>query len=517
MPLSTGPADRPAIATDAPRRFNTAAWTLLLAACCVVAALSRAGFLAEPWQNDAGIYIEMGKVLTEGQAGLYRVIWDTKFPGVALLTAPLWLLFGSAWWGYVLTQAILAFAASFLFASVARRRVGPGAYWPVLLTSLVYLNLSRVVLTGFQLETLMAVFSTVAACCVLNALPTRNVWWWIGAGAFAGLAALAKPTGLSVAAAAGVAAVWPALFDRRQWAGAAVGLAGLAAGVALVLVPVATWSLTAPFAGELPEVYRQIVLYGSGTPWRQVFAPKVGLLFALPLVPVAARLVHHRLAPSERESTDGFPAAILAFAVSWLLVECVGVVLQKRVYAYHFLPTFPPAALLCGLVPVRPKPLVLAVGLLPAIGLSLAWSQPMLARLGDPPRMAGVNAYLDEHAKPGESVWADPGPPVTIPTDLRPGMRLAFLHYFLNYDAAPTDFAARVIDDLQTRRPEWAVVLNPTGQEGKIADMEAQPGVALNPLRRRNLRAGFAAVLGHLDAHYEQVEMIGGYRILRRR
>ncbi len=512
-----------------------------------MAILSRVGFISEPWMNDAGLYISMGKVLAEGQAGLYRVVWDTKFPSVALLVEPFWLLFGRAWWGYVLAQGALAFGASFLFARAARSRIGPHAYWPVLLTSLVYLNLSRVVLTGFQLETLMAVFSTVAACCVLYAVPSsvlttgeefeqssrfRTVGWWFMAGVFAGLAALAKPTGLAVAGAGGVAALWPVLAgggrQRRHgaMADAAIGVAALACGVAAVVVPVIVWAMTAPFAGELPEVYRQIVLYGTGTPWRQVFSLKAALLFALALVPVAVRLAHWYLPRRRPEVSDqggeptqplGARPAILAFALAWLAAEVVGVVIQKRLYAYHFLPIFPPAALLCGLVPVRPKPLVMTAAVLPAMALSLAAAWPMLRDLGGPVPMAKVIAYLDEHAKPGESVWADPSPHLTIPTGLRPGMRYVFTHYFINSDAAPAEFSSRMIADLKTRRPEWAVVMASPGLERKHAELESQPGLALNPQRRRDVRAAFATVMNYIESHYERVDELDGFRILRRK
>ena len=297
-------------------------------------------------------------------------------------------------------------------------------------------------------------------------------------------------------------------------------MAGLAVGVALVVVPVAAWAMTAPFAGELPEVLRQVRLYGSQTPWRQVLAPKVALLLVLPLIPLAAQSVawaiDRRRGTGRAAAPESPTAAVVAFAVAWLALEIVGVVLQKRAYAYHFLPTVPPAARLCGLVPVRPRPWVVGAALAPAVALSLAASWPMLRRVGEPARMASVNAYLEQHARPGEAVWADPGPRVFIPTGLRPGMRYAFTHYFVNYDDAPLDFAARMVEDLDARRPEWAVVLNPAGQRQKVAKLETQPGVALSPRRRENLRRGFAEVLGYLDAHYRTVAEVDGFTIARR-
>ena len=269
-----------------------------------MAILSRVGFISEPWQNDAGLYISMGKVLSEGQAGLYRVVWDTKFPSVALLVEPFWLLFGRAWWGYILAQSVMAFGASFLFARATRSQIGSHAYWPVLLY---------------------------------------------------------------------------------------------------------------------------------------------------------------------------------------------------------------------GLVPVRPKPLVMTAAVLPAMALSLAAAWPMLKDLGGPVPMAKVIAYLDEHAKPGDAVWADPSPHLTIPTGLRPGMRYVFTHYFINSDAAPAEFSSRMIADLKSRRPRWAVVMASPGLERKHAELESQPGLALNPQRRRDVRAAFATVMDYIETHYERVDELDGFRILRRK
>src|SRR5438552_6557301 len=126
---------------------NSAAGKLALGGAIALAIVSRVGFLSAPLQNDAGIYIYMGKVLATG-GRLYQDFYETKFPTVALFTAPLYLAFGAHWIFYVLFQLALALVAPFVLARAAARVAGEHAYLPTLLAGLVLLNFSRVVLTG---------------------------------------------------------------------------------------------------------------------------------------------------------------------------------------------------------------------------------------------------------------------------------------------------------------------------------------------------------------------------------
>src|SRR5256885_12353869 len=102
---------------DTPRRALRARRGLraTIAACLLIVVISRLGFLSAPFQNDAGIYIMMGKTLVEG-GRLYRDFFETKLPSVALLTAPLYAAFGASWACYVVLQLALAIAAAFLLA-----------------------------------------------------------------------------------------------------------------------------------------------------------------------------------------------------------------------------------------------------------------------------------------------------------------------------------------------------------------------------------------------------------------
>ena len=79
---------------------------LLIGLLVIVAMLPRVAFLARPFESDAGLYIYMGKALASGQT-LYRDFYEIKLPGVPLMTAGLYRLFGDQWWAYVMLQAMM--------------------------------------------------------------------------------------------------------------------------------------------------------------------------------------------------------------------------------------------------------------------------------------------------------------------------------------------------------------------------------------------------------------------------
>jgi hypothetical protein len=204
----------------------------LLAVCVVAAGLARLSFLAQPFQGDAAIYVYMGKILADG-GRLYQDFFDTKYPSVALLTAPLWIIFGAEWSGYVLVQLVLGIGAPFLLARSIARHVSPAAGYATLLFALVYFNLSRVVLTGFQLETIQIAAATLSASLGLGALARKSNLASFGAGLAAGVAAMPKPTGLAAGVALSIALL--AQVRAADWKPILVRVAYLGMGIAIVL------------------------------------------------------------------------------------------------------------------------------------------------------------------------------------------------------------------------------------------------------------------------------------------
>ena len=158
---------------------------------------TRMGMLARPFANDSGLYIYLGKTIATGGV-LYRDAYDTKPPGVALLTSLCWRAFGSWWAGYVLLQTLAALGTAMLLGKSLARHLGEAARWPAALFAVVYLNFGPAVLGGFQLETILACLAIVAACCGVEAMTRRSRWLAFLSGLAGGCAGTIKPTGLAV-------------------------------------------------------------------------------------------------------------------------------------------------------------------------------------------------------------------------------------------------------------------------------------------------------------------------------
>src|SRR5208282_5834647 len=85
-------------------------------------------------------------------------------------TSPCWRMTGYWWPGYVLLQLALVLIGTFLLARSVGRNIGKYAVLPTGLFALVYLNFNFAVFGGFQLETLQAFFSILAATAAIEAL-----------------------------------------------------------------------------------------------------------------------------------------------------------------------------------------------------------------------------------------------------------------------------------------------------------------------------------------------------------
>lgn len=483
-----------------------------IATAVAVAVVARLSFLGQPFRNDSGIYIYLGKLLWTG-GRLYRDLWETKLPTVALLTAPLYGALGNHWAGYVAVQAGLGVAAALALAWAVGRYASAAGRGPTLLFALVGFNLSRLTVTGFQLETVQLFFETLAACGVLACLSAPGRGGAVGtaaaAGALAGLAAYAKPTGLAVAAAAGLVLVRRAV--RREPGGWAA-VSGLVAGTAVPLVAAVVWCARSDFRGELPNLLRQIQLYSSGTPWRSLLQVKTAVFFLVPAVPWAIRAALARPGPTG----DRAPAAAVGFAAAWMAAELVGVLAQRRLYGYHFLVLMPPAALLFGL---RPRtgglgPVVAAVG--PLAVVSLAFAVPGWAAWarGDG-RPMPVSRYVDAHTRPADAVWSDPACRLLLETGRPAGSRLQMTFYLVNHDQAPQQFGGQILSDFDARRPavivlpvEWAAMVRTVARE--------TPGLVWDARRRAAYLAACDRLAAYVADHYHPEATVDGQVVYRR-
>ena len=487
------------------------AWRILIAVCVLSALAGRLTYLLKPFDNDAQCFIYFGKIVCDG-GRLGHDLFDIKFPTVGLMTSPLWRLFGPGWAGYVLVQTAMGVGGALLLARAAARAVGEQARRPVLLAALVYFNLSIIVYGGFQLETMQCFFAILAAGAALEALRARRAVDAFVAGLAAGCAAMLKPTGGAVLAAFAVASVLT--FYRRPRTLIAHGLAA-AAGLALPLAVTLVYLVRTDTLRDMPDLYREIAAYAKQTPlaWSDLLRPLI--VMAVVLFP---SFVRGWLCRRERCDDEAIPsrAVFVVFTVAWLALELAGVVGQRRMYAYHFLPVVPPAALLVAAFPRRDRASALALALAPAmllsaIGVRTVWEHRDLY----PARLA-VSDYIVAHTAPGDRVWKDYSPRLLIETGRLPGSRIPLTFLFFNYDTAPLEFSATMLRDFEVRRPKYIVL--PSDVEAKIRhDQSLSPEMTRLTVRSGNNRRAWANIVTYVGEHYREETRIGAETLWRRR
>ncbi len=539
---------RPASFTEA----GTIGLRVLAAFLALAAVAVRLSFLSKPFAHDAGVFIYLGKMTGEGGRFCHDVI-DNKLPTVGLLTSVLWRAFGPHWTCYVLTQLSLGLIAPLLLARLAGRHIRPAAAPAVGLFAVVFFNFDLLAFSGFQLETIESFFAILAAGAALEALADDSAADSFVAGLAAAVAAMAKPTGLAVLAAFGVAMTISAII--RPSAPAILrltrhALAALAGAVIPLAVCIA-YLYAADILADMPALFRQIARYGAETPWAWPEMIKPLIFLILVGFPFLVRAVIFRrsktIAPISRDSVGSAPRTLPSFfpfaapdvpsgnspstradtmnpslplfALLWFGFEALGIFLQRRAYAYHFLVLIPPAALLFGLIPrpARPSrlPIQLAAALLPAAVLSLLLALPGLAAIpATPPRLA-LSGYLAAHTLPGDAVWQDEFPRLLIETNLRPGARMPLTFLYLNYDAAPLDFCRQFLADLRDRAPKYVVL--PTDIEAKIQmETTLDPPLVRSPTRAKNYAAAWRAMRQFVSQNYEPETVIGKETVYRR-
>ena len=508
---------------------------IALAIAVIACFLPRLGFLARPFESDAGLYAYLGKVVATGgvYGELYRDFYETKGPGVALFTGAIWKLLGDYWPAWVALQMFMVWGTAMALRAVARQAWGAGAGTAAFWFTLVFLNFGPVAYRGFQLETVVAFFAGLAAFAGWRSFSLQNSSSTIPPievsriaasglpalmmGLCAGMAAMIKPTGGAVFGA--FAVLW---IFQQQWRTLGVACAGFM----LPVIAVAAWTWRAGLLSEMPGLWREISLYGSQTP-----LPAGELLIkAATMIMICGFVLYAvwRLGRGGVIETAIRTAPLLFnrisapvfFALAWLGLECFGVYVQKRMYAYHFLPIAAPLALLFGrLIAGRAvRPIGLLAALTPVVALSLFWSRADFATLcttgaGPLPE----SKYLLSHASPADRVVGDGIERLLMETRLRSGTRYAHLFYLANHDAAPVEYGARFLADLEKNSPEWAVFESPVQwrlhRELSVREM---PLFAERPARgEAYLKAG-EEIQRYIESHYTAQAQVAGKTIWRR-
>ncbi len=482
-----------------------------------MALASRFIYLMRPWDPDAAIFIYMGRLVAQGGV-FWRDLVDNKFPSVGFLTSIAWRGLGSYWPGYILVQVVMMLLACLALGRAVVRVAGHEAWWPTVLFGLVYLNLNTVVFGGFQLETIHLFFASLAAMAAVNLLSgcslekerrAHNFLDALTVGLCAGCAVLAKPTGLSVLAATFLAVV---LYQPRLLRLIVIS-AGMIVGLALVVAALGIYLYQTDSVRYLPEIWQQLRLYAtnSATDWRDL--NKIVWAAGVLGYPLLARWwINRRSRESQPKSAS---RAAFVFAWLWLGIELLGVVMQKRMYGYHFLVLAPPAALIFGLLN-RPVTLrAMALTLAPALGLSLAGIGQVIVYSIDYQRPLESGQWLTAHADPHDLVWRDMTSRLLIETDFAPGSRYLLTFLFANSDDAPQRYWREMKRDFERNQPRWMVLPNdPSAYLNDTTMMVAE--LERLPQRRQNYLAAWAELENYIHDHYQPVARLSRETIWQR-
>jgi hypothetical protein len=490
------------------RRRALARWVLVVV-CLTGALIGRLSYLAQPFDDDAAMFIYLGRVVGEGGRFCHDVI-DNKFPTVGLMTSIAYRTFGSWWPGYVLVQTAMGIGGALLLARAAGRHFGDAAKLPATLFAMVHFNLYIAVYGGFQLETMQCFFAILAAGAAMEALVgkacTRDAFV---VGLAAGCAAMLKPTGGAVLAAFALATLvtWRrSPLKLLRHGGAA------ACGLAIPLAVALAYLIGSDTLRDMPALYRQIAGYAAATPFEWIDLLKPVTVIVVVGFPMVVRGWIGR-----RDRTESVvPRPIVVFLIAWLSLELLGVLAQRRMYAYHFLPLAPPAALLFAAIPRSERLSHLAGALVPAAIASIVAGGVLISKADGKPDRTAASEYLLVHAQAGDRVWQDWMARTLIETGLAPGSRVPLTFLFMNHDAAPQEFSRMILEDLERLEPKY-VVLH-TDLEARIADVtERSPELVASRARAENYRAAYRAIATYVNARYEPEARVGRQTVYSRR
>jgi hypothetical protein len=482
--------------------------TLVLALAIFTAALiGRGVFFTQSVNSDTAMFVYMGKLVFDGkQIGIDLI--DNKLPSVGLLMSLPYLLIGSAWWGYTLLGMVLMTLAPLLLARSAGRTFGPQAIIPVALAAAIWLNFPPMVYGLLQLETLQTFFCVIAACQFLALLGSENMRNAVVAGVCVGIAMYAKPTAGAMTIAMGFAVL---IGTDWTWKKRLQAILSFGFGVLIpILLCIGLLVITGMLA-PIPATIRQLSEYAANSTadWIDVVKP-IFVLGVLMFPVIVWGYVFRRDAvtsPAHRAAT--------VFVIAWLIMETIGVISQRRMYAYHFLPMGAPAALMLGLFARRLRFASVAFAFAPLAIITLIFAGQIVSFPDRQAKMTAIIAHLNQAAEPGDLVWMDDYPRLMVETQLSPGSRVPLTFLFGNSDDAPLRFGQLILDDLKNRKPEWVVVHRDIDAyvhfyQTYMAEMSAYPN------RRENFAIAWRAIDDYVRENYLIERQIDNLDIRRR-
>ena len=318
-----------------------------------------------------------------------------------------------------------------------------------------------------------------------------------------------KPGGLAVAVAFWVVM---ALICGRAWRRLVAHTVALLIGLAVPATVVLVYISGARILTDMPALYRQIAQYAAQTPWETYHLTRPATVAAFLAFPLFVRgwIFRRRRIPAP------VSPALIWFAILWLAIESAGVVLQWRMYTYHFLVLVPPAALLFGMLRRSDESWPLAAALLPAAAMSVYLAAPLLPHVHLRNERLPASDYLAARTGPGDAIWQDSMPRLLLETNLKPGARYPLTFLFVNYDTAPLEYSTEILADFNERRPTY--ILLDTDLEKRLArDLGGIPQLVRSRARAENYLTAWRRIEAYVKERYTPETAIDGETVYRRR
>lgn len=393
---------------------------LLLASLTVIARIGMLG-TAQVWWEDEHTFGLMAQDVLRGNLP-YVEAFDNKPPGLFLLLALFFKIFGSDFIALRAFGDLSVFVTAVLVRALARRAAGEG---PALIGAVMVIGLSALPIAQSTLSEWPAImFVTGALVCAVRRPGSAPAA--AGAGVLMAFAVLTRMN-LAFAAVAMGCVYAASSFFRGPFPGRA--LPALSVGA---LLPVAALFLAYAWAGRLDLLILGMIVvplsYGDGMSYANLLAfsltdvawtAKQAPLFNGPILFVCITsamllLVRRRVRAAEapRDRWRGAMVATVGLAVAFSIYVSGGA------GAHYFVQLFPFLALVvaCALGPRRSddpaRPVAALASILSALLPIGATAPASIAALRDPagqvrntPEWA-ASRYIAEDRRPGDRVWA---------------------------------------------------------------------------------------------------------------
>ncbi|MGI8549128.1 MAG: glycosyltransferase family 39 protein, partial [Gemmatimonadaceae bacterium] len=295
--------------------------------------------MLQPISNDQGVALWAGDVINKGGV-LYRDAWDTRGPAPYYFTSLIVALLGRNAWGFRLVDLIIqvvgAWGISLLIKRLGGTRVSAvlgAAFYLLWYASLQFQD-------SAQADGWVGVLLVFTAYALVYRSPP-TYWLMFASGLLLGICVLNKPT-------YGLCVLMPAIYAARQPVTASRWARSVAVAALGCILPVAIAVLYFWHEGVLWTAYDvyiryNVLVYGHlQDPWlaRLLDAGQqllgLPMVFAVPLVAVGVANVWRR---------NRYACALLVW---WLIATLLNQMIQHKPWAYEWLPTLAPFAILSG-------------------------------------------------------------------------------------------------------------------------------------------------------------------------